>query len=132
MFADSPLISWRMAKQRLFLEGVKCITCSAVYYPQKYTCVCGSHVFETIHFSGKGKLLSFTHITVAPAAFTAMVPYHLGLIEFEEGARLVAQVTDVAFEELSIGIPVIAVFRRLYTSGEKGIIHYGLKFRPEF
>lgn len=130
MFADSPIMSWRASKHQYRLEGVTCLTCSHSYYPQKYRCVCGGLNFEPVQFSGRGKLLSFTQITISPTAFVSMVPYHLGLIELEEGVRLVSQVTDVALEELFIGMQVVATFRKYYASGEKGIIHYGIKFMP--
>ena len=33
-------------------------------------------------------------------------------------------------ENLSIGMPVQAVFRKFFDSGKKGIINYGIKFAP--
>ena len=51
------------------------------------------------------------------------------IIDLEEGARITAQIVDCKYDELKIGLGVEAVFRKLYKSGEKGIIHYGTKFR---
>ena len=126
----STIVGWRCRKSRYLLQGVTCTGCAALYYPKKYWCVCGATSFEPVNFSGRGTLISFTSITVPPQDFIAMAPYNLGLVELEEGPRLIAQVTDVAFDVLTIGMPVVAVFRKHYAAGEKGIIHYGMKFKP--
>ena len=130
MFSDSPIINWRNAKTRYCLEGVECVACKKNYYPKKYLCECGGKNFEPIVFRGRGTLLSFTSITVSPLEFKRMAPYCIGLIKLEQGPKLIAQLADVELQDLKIGIPMVAVFRKHYTSGDKGIIHYGLKFVP--
>jgi len=41
-----------------------------------------------------------------------------------------AQLTDVDFSDVVIGMPVEMVTRKLRTDGEEGMIVYGYKFRP--
>jgi len=54
----------------------------------------------------------------------------VGIIEMDDGARLTAEIADVRFEEVKIGMPVQLEFRRNYSDGEAGIIHYGHKAVP--
>jgi uncharacterized OB-fold protein len=60
-----------------------------------------------------------------------MAPYTIALVKLEEGALVTAQLTDVANEEVEIGMPVEMVTRKLSTQGEEGLIIYGYKFRPQ-
>ena len=78
-----------------------------------------------------GKLLSFTQVNHPPKLFKKLAPYCVGIIEFDNGEKVIAQICDASIEDLSIGMPVRAVFRKLCEGGEKGIIRYGVKFRPE-
>jgi uncharacterized OB-fold protein len=59
-----------------------------------------------------------------------MAPYTVALIKLEEGPLITAQLTDVANDEVEIGLPVEMVTRKLRTQGEEGLIIYGYKFRP--
>lgn len=57
--------------------------------------------------SGRGTIFSFTvvHKALHPA-FAAQVPYVLADIQLEEGPILTSNVTDVAPQDVSIGMPV--------------------------
>jgi uncharacterized OB-fold protein len=57
-------------------------------------------------------------------------PYTVALVRLEEGPLVTAQITDVDADQVSIGMPVEMVTRRVQTSGEQGAIVYGYKFRP--
>jgi hypothetical protein len=43
---------------------------------------------------------------------------------------VVAQLTDVDADQISIGMPVEMVTRKVQSGGEEGAIVYGYKFRP--
>ena len=43
---------------------------------------------------------------------------------------ITAQLTDVAPEDVRIGMPVEMVTRKLRAQGDEGTIIYGYKFRP--
>ena len=58
------------------------------------------------------------------------MPYIVALIDLEEGPRITAQLTDVASDEVEIGMPVEMVIRKISEEGERGLIVYGYKFRP--
>jgi hypothetical protein len=59
-----------------------------------------------------------------------MAPYTVALVKLEEGPLVTAQLTDVAPNEVEIGMPVEMVTRKLRTQGDEGLIIYGYKFRP--
>lgn len=126
----SPITTWRNQKRMYRLYGCTCTACKKIYYPKKYVCDCGSQEFEDTKLSGVGKLITFTKVSNPPEAFAGQVPYYLAIVELEEGVKILAQITDVRFDDLRIGMPLKAVFRRLYEHGKDGIIAYGTKFVP--
>jgi uncharacterized OB-fold protein len=86
-------------------------------------------VGETVTFSGKGTVYSYTTVLSAPEGFAEQAPYHIALVELDEGPLVTAQLTDLGGEP-EIGMRVEMVTRKLRTDGEEGIIVYGYKFRP--
>ena len=51
-----------------------------------------------------------------------------GLVELDNGVKIVAQLVDTNYDNLKIGDSAKAVFRRIRTEGESGQIFYGYKF----
>jgi uncharacterized OB-fold protein len=85
---------------------------------------------EVFPLSGHGTVYSFTTVTQPPEAFEAQSPYLLALVQLDEGPLVTAQLTDVD-GPVEIGMRVEMVIRKLRTDGDRGIIVYGPKFRPE-
>ena len=67
-----------------------------------------------------------------PSQFEEMVPYVVALVKLEEGPLVTAQITDIASNQVEIGMAVEMVTRKLIVDGEDGFIIYGYKFRPHF
>lgn len=128
---DSPIAAWRQFKTHYRLEGVQCASCKKIHLHTITVCTCGNTTFTPYQFNHHGTLVSFTNVTTPPHDFKAMTPYCIGLIQLDDGPRLVAQLTDVTLDQLQIGMPMHGVLRKLYAL-QKGIIHYGIKFAPEF
>jgi hypothetical protein len=80
----------------------------------------------------KGRLLTFSIVRSPPLNFEKTVPFILGIIELENGTRITSQLTDVEPNEVTIGMHLEAVFRKISEDGNAGIIQYALKFRPSF
>jgi uncharacterized OB-fold protein len=125
----------RSIPQRYALIGARCKSCDAVNFPRTLGCLkCGGADFEAEKLSGRGKIYCYTMISRggSPPEFSPqqnlMGSYHVAVVELEEGPKIVAQLADCKPEELKIGLPVEATFRRIYE--DDGIIRYGLKFRP--
>lgn len=125
----------RSIPQRYALIGTKCKSCRVVNFPRPLSCLkCGRADFEPLKLSGRGRIYCYTMISRggSPPEFSMQQnlvgSYHVAVIELEEGPKIVAQMADCKPEELKIGLPVEATFRRIYE--DDGIIRYGMKFRP--
>ena len=126
-----PARAWRDYPQRYRLEAGRCKKCSKVFFPPRQICdKCGNRDFETFRLAPHGKIATYTVIRTPSKEFSDQAPFALGIIEMEEGVRLMAQIAEVDFEELSVGMPVRLEFRRLYEEGCEGLINYGHKAVP--
>lgn len=123
---------WRETPERYRLEAAKCRKCGKIAFPARLICPdCGHKEFEKINLSGKGKLLTYTIIRTAPEGFEDFAPYAVGIIEMEEGVRVMGQVTDCDPEELKTGDTLVTKFRRMNEEGKTGLIMYSYKFVPD-
>jgi hypothetical protein len=105
--------------------------CGKLFFPKRLICDdCQHREFETIRLSGRGKLLTFTVIRVAPSQFKNQSPYAIGIVELNEGVRLTAQIVDVPPEKIEIGQDLKVEFRKIQQEGHAGILCYGYKFVP--
>ncbi|MGB9729711.1 MAG: Zn-ribbon domain-containing OB-fold protein [Thermoprotei archaeon] len=121
---------WAERITRYRMIGNKCKNCGIVYYPPKLSCSCGSDDMEPYQLPRKGILINYTWIYTAPYDHKKQEPYPIGLIQLVDGTKILAQLTDIEPEKLKEGIEVEAVFRKMSEDGDKGIIQYGIKFRP--
>jgi len=73
--------------------GTKCLECGYLEFPPRAYCrLCLSDKWEWAAMSGECKLLTFTRVEVAPAAFKDEAPYVVGLAQFMDGPRVLAWV----------------------------------------
>jgi hypothetical protein len=79
-----------------------------VFHPPLPVCpACGSTGWSWQPASGRGKVFSYTIVhQAAHPDFADRIPYIAALVELEEGPRMVADILDVAPEDVSIGMPV--------------------------
>ncbi len=123
--------NWRLRKQRYQLAGTRCRDCGTIHFPPRQVCPrCKNRHLSDFKLSGKGTVYSYTTIYQTTPKFQFFVPYVVALIDLEEGPRITAQLTDVDPEAVTIGMPVEMVLRKISEQGERGLIHYGYKFRP--
>lgn len=99
---------------RFFFEGAqerrlliqRCAACLALRHPPQPRCDrCGSYDWDTVEASGRGSVYSYV-VNHYPQVPSFDYPLPIGLIELEEGTRLVAQIVDCPIEDLAIGMPV--------------------------
>ncbi len=122
---------WRTQNQRYGLVGEVCDKCGAKLFPPRDVCPeCTKPAATPFVFSGRGEVYSYSTVHQAPQGFEEYVPYTVALVKLEEGPLVSAQLTDVERDEISIGMPVEMVTRKLKEEGEEGMIVYGYKFRP--
>ena len=128
----NPSRQWREIPQRYRLEAGRCQNCGYIAFPPRRVCPrCRSRAFEAVRLADAGKIITYTVIRVPPQPFADQAPYALGIVELDDGVRLMGQVVDCGFEDLKIGQRVKVEFRKLYEEGAAGVIHYGYKFVPE-
>ena len=113
--------------------GGKCRICGTVQYPKTRACVspnCGAFNSQDPHPFAEipAKVQSWTadNLTYSPDP-----PAHFGMVVFDEGGRLMADMTDVAPGEVAVGMPVRMVFRRRAVDDKRGFIKYFWKATPD-
>ncbi|MCL2549338.1 MAG: Zn-ribbon domain-containing OB-fold protein [Methanimicrococcus sp.] len=120
---------WREQQSRYNLVGSHCRTCGSYYYPIRNLCPdCRRDGdMEQYKFKGNGKIVTYTITHTTSDDFSDLVPYVLAIVELDEGAKLTTQIVDEP-EKVATGKRVHAVFRRLGSDGDSGMIYYGTKF----
>ena len=126
-----PSKAWRTYPQVYRLEAARCTKCEKVFFPPRLVCdKCKGRESERFNMKRTGKVVTHTVIRTPSDEFSGEAPFAVGIIQMDDGARLTTQIADVAFDEIRIGMPVKLEFRRNYSEGEAGIIHYGHKAVP--
>ena len=87
-----------------------CTSCGTLRHPPLPACAnCGSLEWDTVESSGRGTLYSYV-VVHYPQVPSFEYPLPIGLIELEEGTRVVANLGDVELDAIEIGMPVRAEF----------------------
>jgi uncharacterized OB-fold protein len=88
----------------------RCRSCGRSFLPRAVCPFCWALDPEPVFSTGRGSVYSFTvcHRAGAPG-FEADVPYTIGLVELDEGVRMLAGIL-VDPGSVSIGMPVQAIF----------------------
>ena len=123
---------WRRIRSIYNIQGNKCETCGAHYFPPRPVCpTCRRKgKLEDFQFKGLGSIYSFAIVRQAPDDFKREMPYVIAQVELDEGTRLTAQIVNVDPENVEIGMRVRACFRKIKEFGQSGVIVYGYKFEP--
>ncbi len=123
---------WRQRRSVSALYGFRCRNCGVPqFHPLGQTvrvCVaCQSKDnFDAYRFSDKkGKLFSYAVDQLQP---TKNPPGLNGVVDFDEGGRLICELTDYELDKVRIGMPVEMTFRKMYQG--QGIINYFWKAKP--
>lgn len=99
------------------LMGAKCSRCGTLHLPPKPVCTnCFSTDLKWVPLSGKGKLLTYTVIHVAPKQFEQMVPYSVGIVKLDDGPQLLGMIRGIEQDKLEIGMPLTLEFERPSTT----------------
>jgi hypothetical protein len=124
----TPQRYWREIPQRYRLEAARCKKCGYLAFPPRLICPqCQNREFETIRLKDEGRIISYTIIRVPPEPFVDQAPYAIGIIELDDKVKIMAQIVDCDFEEITIGNSVRIEFRKIREEGKSGIICYGYK-----
>ena len=120
--ADTAFFWQGLAAGKLLIQ--RCAACRVVRHPPGPACAqCHSLEWDTLEASGRGMLYSFV-VMHQPQHPAFDYPHPVGLIELDEGVRMVAPLAEVAPGALAIGMRVEAIIERF--PGE----HRLPRFRP--
>jgi uncharacterized OB-fold protein/acyl dehydratase len=104
---------------RFFWDGLKrgelriqrCNGCGTLHHPPMVRCPqCGSYDLGHTVSCGRGIVYSFVE-PCHPKVAAFEYPYVVGLVELEEGTRLITNIVDLDPDQVTIGMPVDVVFR---------------------
>ena len=88
------------AFSRRFWEGLRegrllstrCAQCGVVSFPPRNLCrACWATDVPWIELASLGTLYSFTRVHVAPGAFRGDTPYAIGIVDLDDGPRLMCR-----------------------------------------
>ncbi len=129
----TPLSSmWRNRETVTSFIGGKCSKCGTLQFPKTDVCVnpnCNAmHTQEPYPFAEMGaRIKSYTadRLTYAPDP-----PSCYGMIEFEEGGRVMIDFTDIDADALKVGQPMQMMFRIKDIDANRGFRRYFWKATP--
>ena len=125
-------VLWRKNKMILGLVGGKCRECGTLQFPKHDICVnptCGAvHSQDDHEFADEPAVVkTFTgdmlSVSVDPPAI-------YGMVQFENGGRLMADFTDCELDDMKVGLPVKMEFKRKGVDVERGFTNYFWKAVP--
>lgn len=112
-------ISYELFLSEEKLMGSRCQKCGVLSVPPRSICIkCYGSEMEWVGMKGKGKLVAFTCIAIGPPimikeGYDRKHPYVSGVVELEEGVRVVARIEGVDGskpETIKIGTPLQVEF----------------------
>ncbi len=125
--------NWREYPHRYRTEASKFKKSGKTYIPKRLIDPeTGDTEQETVRLPETGKVLTYTIIRIAPSQWGDNAPYALAIVEMTDGTRLMAQMTDVAMEDVKVGMEIRLEFRRIQNEGSHGVISYGYKAVPKW
>lgn len=103
---------WEATKQHT-LKIQRCCDCKQHYfYPRPLCPHCLSRNVEWVTVSGRGKLHTFVINHRPPRGFPATGPFVIGIVELDEGARMMSNIVGVEPDpkQLRCDMPVEVIF----------------------
>ncbi len=125
----APAGTWRRFNASYNIVGTKCEKCGAVYFPPRIICRnCGRESkMKEFKLSGNGEIYTYTKIHSSTETFKSDTPYTIVMVKTDEGPLVEGHLVDNG-KVPEIGARVKAVFRKMFTEGDEGLIHYHYKF----
>ena len=119
---------YRGYHQNLSFTGSKCLKCDTAQFPKQRVCIQCQAKDEMEDYRFVGQSAKVTTYTLDHLAASISSPIIVAIVDFDNGGRILIEVTDCNPKEIEIGMNVELTFRRLYEAG--GISNYFWKARP--
>ncbi len=125
-------VLWRNRKLVLGFVGGKCTACGTPQIPKQRICVnpkCGAvDSQEEYEFAQQpAKILTFTGDNLAASLDP---PAIYGMIQFDNGGRMMMDFTDCSLDEVEVGVSMKPSFRKKYHDKDRGFTGYFWKAVP--
>jgi uncharacterized OB-fold protein len=103
---------WDQCREHTYVLQ-QCTDCQTVRYPPGRVCpACMSRAVEWVESPGRGTVFSYTTVSRAPSPeFEAWAPYTVGLIDLDEGVRVMGNIVNCQSAEIHVGMPVQVFFQ---------------------
>lgn len=118
------------------LIGARCQHCRSAYFPQTDFCrnpECDTTEVERCLLPARGTLHSFTIQRYRPPPLFRVddwSPYAIGVVDLGEGLQVMSMLSEVAHDEVRIGMRLRLVLEPLFADAERGpVLTY--KFAPD-
>ncbi len=124
--------AYRKRDMLLGLVGGRCTQCGTLQFPRMRVCVnpqCRATDTQEPH-SFRDEPAKVSSWSADYLAFTPNPPSHYGMIDFENGGRLMTDFTDVEVGEIDVGVPVEMRFRIKSLDRLRGLPRYFWKAVP--
>lgn len=97
---------WDAAKQKRLLLQYDPQAGKYQFYPRGISLYSGKRNLEWRESAGKGSLYSYTETVIPTRGFEDIAPYLIGLVELDEGVRLMALLHNCSADDVKIGMRV--------------------------
>lgn len=124
---------YRNRKMVTGFVGGRCTKCGTVQYPKSHICVnpnCGAwHTQDDYRFADVP--CTVQSWTADGLTYSPDPPTHFGMVTFDGGGRLLADLTDVDKGDVEVGMPLRMVFRIKVEDERRGFKKYFWKAAPD-
>ena len=109
----------------------RCPSCRGLHFPRGTTCpYCAAEGCVETPVGPTARLCLYTAVTARPPGYRGPLPYGFGVVELEDGLRVIARLTDSDTGRLRPGLAMRLVVEALFTDDDgREVLSYA--FRPE-
>lgn len=93
------------------LITTRCAGCGRLSFPPRNVCrTCWGTDLRWLALPAQGSLYSYTRVHVAPSAFRGDTPYAIGIIDLEQGPRLMCRlIGPIDTQDLDCGMQMVVL-----------------------
>ena len=109
----------------------RCAACGKLHFPAAPVCpYCGADGALETRVGPAARLCLYTAVRSRPPGYRGEVPYGFGVVELEDGLRVITRLTEARLERLRPGLALRLVAEPLCTDDD-GTAVLSYAFRPE-
>jgi uncharacterized OB-fold protein len=92
------------------LIGARCSSCGQRFFPYGDTCPwCGADGTAEVLLAATGTLWAWTAVTAPPPGYSGAVPYGFGVVQLDDGVRVITRLTESDPAAVRFGQPMALV-----------------------